>query len=49
MLKLAAGEWKDPAFRNRKKIEWQGWAQAKYRGLVEGRKPKAEGPRAATR
>jgi hypothetical protein len=36
-LKMAAGEWKDAAFRNRKKIEWQSWAQSKYRGLVEGR------------
>jgi spermidine/putrescine-binding protein len=32
-LKLAAGEWKDPAARNRKKIEWQTWARAKYRKL----------------
>ncbi len=43
MLAMAAGEWKNPAYRNRKKIEWQGWAQEKYQGLVEGeaRKPKA--------
>jgi spermidine/putrescine-binding protein len=32
-LKLASGEWKDPAARNRKKIEWQTWARAKYRKL----------------
>ena len=35
-LALARGEWRDPAFRNRKKIEWQAWAQAKYRRLVAG-------------
>ena len=32
-LKLAAGPWKDPAVRNRLKIEWQSWARAKYRKL----------------
>jgi iron(III) transport system substrate-binding protein len=32
-LKLAAGPWKDPAIRNRKKIEWQQWALEKYRRL----------------
>ena len=32
-LQLAAGPWKDPATRNRKKIEWQNWARAKYRRL----------------
>jgi iron(III) transport system substrate-binding protein len=30
-LALARGLWKDPASRNRKKIEWQTWAQNKYR------------------
>jgi spermidine/putrescine-binding protein len=34
-LKLAAREWKDPAVRNRTKIEWQNWARAKYRRLCE--------------
>lgn len=34
-LKLATGEWKDPATRNRIKIEWQNWARAKYRKLCE--------------
>jgi hypothetical protein len=34
-LALAKGEWKDPAVRNRKKIEWQNWARAKYRRLVQ--------------
>ena len=32
-LKLAGGDWKDPATRNGKKIEWQTWARAKYRKL----------------
>ena len=34
-LALAKGEWKDPAVRNRKKIEWQNWARAKYRRLAQ--------------
>ena len=33
-LRLAAGPWKDPAFRNLKKIEWQRWAERKYRKLA---------------
>jgi ABC-type Fe3+ transport system substrate-binding protein len=32
-LTLSSGQWKDPAARNRKKIEWQTWARAKYRKL----------------
>ena len=32
-LQLAAKEWKKPAIRNLKKIEWQSWAQEKYRKL----------------
>ncbi len=32
-LALAGGDWKNPAVRNQKKIEWQTWAQAKYRKL----------------
>ena len=32
--RLAAGEWKDPAVRNARRIEWQIWANAKYRALV---------------
>lgn len=32
-LALARGPWKDPRVRNRKKIEWQRWAQAKYRAM----------------
>lgn len=32
-LALAKGPWKDPGVRNRKKIEWQTWAQHKYRRL----------------
>ncbi len=34
-LALAKTSWKDPAFRNRKQIEWQTWAQQKYRRLGE--------------
>jgi ABC-type Fe3+ transport system substrate-binding protein len=41
-LALAKGEWKDPAVRNRKKIEWQNWARAKYRKLAEGRESRVE-------
>ena len=32
-LALARGPWKDARVRNRKKIEWQTWAQHKYRRL----------------
>ena len=32
-LALATDEWKNPAVRNQKKIEWQNWAQARYRKL----------------
>ena len=35
-LKLAATDWKNPAIRNRKKIEWQNWAKEKYRRLLAG-------------
>ena len=34
LAKWAAKEWKEPAFRNAKKIEWQTWAREKYRALV---------------
>jgi ABC-type Fe3+ transport system substrate-binding protein len=33
-LKLATTDWKNPAIRNRKKIEWQNWAKEKYRRLL---------------
>jgi hypothetical protein len=33
-LQLAKSEWKEPAVRNRKKIEWQSWAEAKYRRIA---------------
>lgn len=36
-LKLARTDWKQPAIRNRKKIEWQTWAENKYRRIVETR------------
>jgi hypothetical protein len=32
-LELAKGSWKDPAVRNQKKIQWQQWAQEKYRTM----------------
>ena len=32
-LELALGKWKDPALRNRLKIDWQTWAREKYRKL----------------
>jgi iron(III) transport system substrate-binding protein len=32
-LELAAGNWKNADLRNRKKIDWQIWAQQKYRKL----------------
>jgi hypothetical protein len=35
-MALAKGPWKnDPALRNRKKIDWQAWAQRKYRQVAE--------------
>jgi len=41
-LALARSAWKDAAFRNRKKIEWQRWAQQKYRALaLDNREPSA--------
>jgi iron(III) transport system substrate-binding protein len=33
-LALARGDWKQPAVRNRKKIEWQTWAETKYRRIA---------------
>lgn len=33
-MNLATTNWKDAAFRNAKKIEWQSWAQRKYRALA---------------
>ena len=35
-LELARGTWKDAAVRNLKKIEWQTWAQRKYRRVGLG-------------
>lgn len=32
-LQLAHGAWKEPAVRNQKKVEWQQWAQKKYRQI----------------
>jgi hypothetical protein len=33
-LQLAGEAWKDPEERNLRKIEWQSWAQRKYRKLM---------------
>ena len=35
-LQLATNAWKEPNVRNQKKIEWQTWAQRKYRRLARG-------------
>jgi iron(III) transport system substrate-binding protein len=37
-FQLATNQWKSPEFRNRKKIEWQSWAQQKYRRIAPGGK-----------
>lgn len=42
-LQLATGAWKEAVVRNRKKVEWQTWAQRKYRDL--GRRREAKGGR----
>jgi ABC-type Fe3+ transport system substrate-binding protein len=36
-LQLSAGPWKNAVVRNQKKIEWQTWAQQKYRRIAQGR------------
>lgn len=36
-LELAQTGWKDATVRNRKKIEWQNWAQEKYRTLARAK------------
>lgn len=41
--KLVESEWADPIARNRKKVEWQRWAQRKYRTLAEGTSFRASG------
>ncbi len=33
-LELSRNEWKDPAIRNARRIEWQRWAQERYRQLA---------------
>ncbi len=34
-IEIAAKRWKDPAFRNSIVIQWQVWAQNKYRSLLK--------------
>jgi len=46
-FQLATGGWKDPVVRNQKKIEWQNWAQRKYRRIVDTRTSSVEGHKAA--
>lgn len=36
-LAMVKSAWKEPAFRNQKKIEWQRWAMEKYRELAARR------------
>jgi ABC-type Fe3+ transport system substrate-binding protein len=36
-IQLSAGPWKNAVVRNQKKIEWQTWAQEKYRRIARGR------------
>jgi len=39
---LSAGLWKNAVLRNRKKIEWQIWAQEKYRRIAQDRAARVE-------
>lgn len=34
-LRLAVSDWKNPAFRNKMQIQWQVWAQKKYKLLAQ--------------
>lgn len=34
-LKLAEGPWKEAAFRNSQRIQWQSWAQTHYRAIAD--------------
>ena len=42
-LQLSGGLWRDAVVRNRKKIEWQIWAQRKYQRLRERAEAMSEG------
>jgi len=42
-LQLSGGPWRDAVVRNRKKIEWQIWAQRKYQRLRERAEAMSEG------
>src|SRR5438445_4312906 len=42
-LQLSVGPWKNAVVRNQKKIEWQTWAQQKYRRIAKGRGSRVEG------
>src|SRR5439155_23248800 len=42
-LQLSAGAWTNAVTRNQKKIEWQTWAQRKYRRIAEGPWARGEG------
>ena len=43
-LQLSGGPWQDAVVRNRKKIEWQIWAQRKYQSLGERAEAMSVGP-----
>ncbi|MCD6339842.1 MAG: ABC transporter substrate-binding protein [Verrucomicrobia bacterium] len=43
-IEWARGRWRDAAFRNRKRIEWQVWAMRKYRRIAAGRSAAAVSP-----
>ncbi len=42
---LAGGPWQDAALRNRKRLEWQTWAHAKYRRLLHAAQEQTAVPR----
>jgi len=42
-LQLSAGLWKNAVVRNQKKIEWQTWAQRKYRRIAQRPGSRVEG------
>ena len=44
-LQLSGGLWKNAVVRNQKKIEWQTWAQQKYRRIARSRGSRVAGPK----
>jgi len=41
-FQLATNQWKNAEFRNLKKIEWQTWAQKRYRAIAKGSAARVE-------